>query len=281
MLSDRDFASWKLLPGGEEAFDLQGRQSDKSGSTWLTREEIDQLEKLPGLDTIRISGLRQDTFEYFISRYGRQMKRIFFWKCHLVEDWTMLSSLPQAEYIYWFWNQRITRLWDLSANPHLVGLRLYDFTRLRSIAEIQGSTSLRQLAVGNAIWARWEIDSLLPLAGMPLTYLAFEGKKILDNDLSFLPALRQLRRFDCALNIFTTEQFAWIAANCPQADGRGWHAVEDWGEGDQKKACILGKRKPILSYRQHGERIRKYEQAYEQLKEKYRGVPYHTAFPDG
>ena len=177
MLSDRDFASWKLLPGGEEAFDLQGRQSDKSGSTWLTKEEIDQLEKLPGLDTIRISGLRQDTFEYFISRYGRQMKRIFFWKCHLVEDWTMLSSLPQAEYIYWFWNQRITRLWDLSANPHLVGLRLYDFTRLRSIAEIQGSTSLRQLAVGQT---KQRVGVNLPLShfSSSFSFLYMDKKNI-------------------------------------------------------------------------------------------------------
>ena len=65
----------RRFPEDEKVFWLHGEKMDVGGGK-LTREEIDRLAAYPQLDTIRISGLRQDTFEYFIAKYGKQFKRM-------------------------------------------------------------------------------------------------------------------------------------------------------------------------------------------------------------
>ena len=271
---------WGQFPNEEETFWLHDTTTTRNPK--LTEEEIDILRDHPSLDTIRISNLRQDTFEYLIRTYGTQFKNIIISHSQLVEDWSLLGTLPGLEYLYFHWNQRITRLWDLSGNPNLKGLFLSNFTRLHSIEGIEKGRSLRQLFIGDAVWTTWVIDSLMPLSGMNLKYLVFCGGKILDNDLSFLPTLEQLEAFDCPINLFTTEQCAWAVANCPRVTGRIMQAKEDWQASDHHEslAAIVGKRKPTLSMEKDEKRIQKYVDHFETLKKRYEGVPYWNAFPE-
>lgn len=50
------------------------------GGGKLTKEDIDELKNHPQTDTLSIMGLHQDTFEYFIKTYGKQLKAIRFLK---------------------------------------------------------------------------------------------------------------------------------------------------------------------------------------------------------
>ena len=102
----QDFLS-REFPNDSGVFWLHGAKMDIGGGL-LTEAEIDRLADCPDLDTIRVSGLKQKTFEYFIASYGRQFRRIHFFKNKLVEDWSLLAGLPELESLYWFHNQRIT-----------------------------------------------------------------------------------------------------------------------------------------------------------------------------
>lgn len=248
--------------------------------------DIDKLSEYPDTDTVTISGLRQDTFEYFINTYGKQLKAIRFFKNTLVEDWSLLGSLPQLEYIEFFANRRINSLWDMSGNTSLKGLCINDFSRLNNIEGIAKAPSLEDFRIGNAIWERMVLDSLLPLAGSPIRYLAFTGRDILNKDLSFLSYLKNLRTFDFSTNLYSTEQVAWIAANYPHISGHAIRPYTEYTDTDfktgekQKAGWVVGKRKPHLVFKGNEEKLKKYADHFELLKKAYKDVPYHTAFPN-
>ena len=262
----------------EEKMDIGGGK--------ITTADIDRLKAYPDAEVVTISGLQQDTFEYFIKTYGNQLKAIRFFKNKFIEDLSLLGMLPQLEYVYFFANQRITSLWDMTENTALSGLAFEDFSRLTSIKGIETAPTLKEFRIGNAIWSKMVIDSLMPLANTKIERLSFTGRALEDNDLSFLETLHDIKAFDFSTNMFSTEQVAWIVANCPHAEGYALKAkVEcmllDSNEHmvDVPKAIIVGKRKPILKVEGNEERIQKYVDSFEKLKAKYKGVPYKMAFP--
>lgn len=257
----------------EEKMDIGGGK--------ITIADIDRLRDYPEVQTVTISGLRQDTFEYFIQNYGRRLRAISFFKNKFIEDWSPLGLLPEIEYLQFFANQRIDSLWDMRGNRRLTGLCINDFSRLKSIDGIQTAPSLQDFRIGNAIWSTMTIDSLLPLAGSGLERLSFTGKAIADNDLSFLAEMPRLKVFDFPTNMFPTERVAWIAGNFPNLRGYALRpTVEVTSSGGAPETLIVGKRKPFLKGPGNEKRIEKYERAFEELKRKYAGVSYKTAFPD-
>ncbi len=248
--------------------------------------DIDRFKTYPHAEVVTISGLRQDTFEYFIKIYGKQLKAIRFFKNKFIEDLSLLGTLPELEYVYFFANQRATSLWDMSGNTSLTGLAIDDFSRLSSIKGIETAPALKEFKIGNAIWPTMVIDSFMPVANTKIEHLSFSGRAIKDNDLSFIEELPNLKSFDFATNMFSTEQVAWIVANYPQIEGYSLKAkidcmLLDSNEHmvDVPKAIIIGKRKPILKVEGNEERIQKNLDSFEKLKTKYKGIPYKVAFP--
>lgn len=257
------------------------------GSGKISIPEIDVLAEHPEVEAVAISGLRQDTFEYFIRTYGQRLRAIEFFKNKLVEDWSLLGTLPKLEYVYWFANQRIDRLWDMSGNTALKGLCVSDFTRLHSIEGIQTAPALRYFCFKDAVWDTSEVESFSPLAHTGVTHLMFGAKRITDGSLEFLESMPNLEVFEFPLRQFTTEQVAWAVANFPNLNGYGLCAKRDGTVYKNRPnneclelagAYIVGKRKPALAYEKDAARIQKYVDQFEVLKEKYRGVPYKEIF---
>ena len=256
------------------------------GGGKITIADIDKLKNYPDTEVVTISGLKQDTFEYFIKTYGKQLKAIRFFKNKFVEDLSLLGTLPHLEYLYFFANQRVTALWNMTENTSLSSLCIEDFSRLTSIRGVETAPALKEFRIGNAIWNTMVLDSLMPLSISKIERLSFTGRAIGDSDFSFLETLPELKVFDFATNVFTTEQVAWIAANCPLAEGYALKAKVDCMLPDSNehlvdvpKSIIVGKRKPILKVKGNEERIKKYVDSFEKLKEKYKGMPYKVAFP--
>ena len=150
----------------------------------------------------------------------------------------------------------------MSGNTSLSGLAIEDFSRLTSIKGIETAPALKEFRIGNAIWSKMIIESLMPLANTKIERLSFTGRAIGDNDLSFLETLPDIKAFDFSTNMFSTEQVAWIVANCPHAEGYALKAKVDCMLLDSNehmvdvpKAIIVGKRKPILKAGGSEERI--------------------------
>ena len=256
------------------------------GGGKITIADIDRLKDYPDTEVVTISGLQQDTFEYFIKTYGKQLKAIRFFKNKFIEDVSLLGRLPHLEYVYFFANQRITALWDMTENTSLTALGIEDFSRLKSIKGVETAPALKEFRIGNAMWSTMIVDSFMPLANSKIERLSFTGRAIGDNDFSFLETLPELKVFDFATNVFTTEQVAWIAANCPLAQGYALKAKVDCmlfasneNLANVPSAIIVGKRKPALKVEGNEEKIQKYVDSFEKLKKKYTGMPYKVAFP--
>ena len=248
--------------------------------TKTTKDDVDRVMQYSNTNVVKVSGLTQDSFEYFISTYGTQLKAIDFFKNKLVEDWSMLGSLPQLKYVKFFLNQRIDRFWDMSGNTSLIGICIEDFSRLKNVEMVNTAPALETFEIGNAIWNRAEIDSFTSLAGSPIKHLGFHGRNILDKDLTFLSSLPNLETYDFPTNLYTTEQVAWIAANFPHLSGFAiapytGYPSERHPEGG---GWIVGKRKPYLEFQGNEDRIKRYEEAFEVLKRKYKDVPYYELF---
>lgn len=263
---------------------IREENMDVGGGT-VTVKEIDVLQDHPDVDVITISGLRQDTFAYLIRTYGKQLKAIRFFKNKLVEDWSLLGTLPNLEYVYFFYNQRISSLWDMSGNTALSGLCIEDFTRLSSIRGIETAPALKEFRIGNAVWDRMTIESLKPLAHTPIEKFRFYGKTVVENDYSFLWDLPHLKQFDFPTNLLTTEQVAWIVSNFPHLKGFALQAKRDCTLYDSAMkevpaALIVGKRKPTLMIHGNEKRIERYLENFELLKQKYKGISYQNAFLD-
>ena len=255
------------------------------GGGIISVEDIDKLKDYPDTDVVTISGLRQDTFEYFIKTYGHQLRAIRFFKNKFIEDWSLLGTLPQLEYLDFFANHHISSLWDMSGNEFLSGLCIQDFTKLSSIKGIETAPALKEFVIGNAIWDKMILESLMPLAHTNIEKFMFCGKSIADNDYSFLADMPNLKQFDFPTNMLATEQVAWIVANFPDLEGFALKAKKDCTlmNSEYKNVpgvLIVGKRKPSLIVEGNEKRIAKYEQNFEQLKTKYAGIPYKVAFAD-
>lgn len=255
------------------------------GGGKISINDIDRLKDFADTDVVTVSGLKQDTFEYFIKTYGKQFKAIRFFKNKLVEDWSLLGTLPDLEYVHFFSNQRIDSLWDMSKNKSLTGLCIEDFSKLHSIDGINTAPNLKEFSIGNAVWSTMMVDSLTPLANTNIEKFNFSGKSIVDNDFSFLSTMPCLTVFDFPANMLSTEQIAWIAANFPHIEGFALKAnidcnMYDSSMNDVPGTIIVGKRKPSLILQGNEKRIEKYVLSFESLKQKYKNMPYKIAFPD-
>lgn len=174
------------------------------GGGRIAKEEIDRLSMYDNKEALTISGLTQETFEYFINKYGKELRAVRFFKNKMVEDWSLLGSLPDIEYIYWFHNQRITKLWDMSKNVGLKGLCISDFTRLKKLDGVEKAPNLEWFSMRDAVWDKTEVESYKCFSNTNVKYLHFGGKKILDGDLSFVADMPRLERFDFPPNLFET-----------------------------------------------------------------------------
>ena len=243
----------------------------------LSKDEIDRIAEHPDARSVSIGGLRQDTFEYFINTYGRQFRYINFFDEALIEDWSLLETLPELEALYWFSNQKITKLWDMSKNCSLKALELSDFTKLHDLSGVEKAPALEWFGFGDAVWRTSELESLRPLKDTNIRRLSFSGKTIRDMDISFIPQMKALEVFDFPANLFAMEEVAWLAGKCPNVEG---YALRPYIEtkvynpetnmADIPGVLLVGKRKPMIAVAGNEKRIANHVAKFNKIAEQAR-----------
>jgi hypothetical protein len=238
----------------------------------ISIEDIDRINDFEDTEKIMISGLKQDTFEYFVEKYGRKIKYLSFHINKLIEDLSLLSGLPEIRFIQFFGNQRVTKLWDMSQNHKLEGLEILDFSRLKSLDGVQTAPNLKHLHFGDAVWATSVLTDLKPLLETKLESFGFSGKKIENDDISVYIKMPELKQADLGYGYYTTEEYAKIAALRPDISGEAfapYYIHEHWDES-RDRVRITGKRKPFLNETRDAEKIKAYEKKFYALIEKYK-----------
>ena len=251
----------------------------------IAKDEIDVIRQFPSATEIAISGLTQDTFEYFVENYGQQFKAIIFWKCPLVGSLKAMEYLDQVEYIVYFWNQRAEHLWDFTKTTALKGFCYDDFTRMHDISEIADAPALEDLRFGDRVWTKYVLNTLGPIKECTtLKSLSFSAKKILDEKIEPLAHLKQLERLWFPSNLFLTEQVAWLKAHLPDTVVstvlNAYRTIEKPLKisGKDKDTFIVGKRKPFLSSIDDKARISKYVAQFSEMHQWFLENP--MALPD-
>lgn len=234
----------------------------------------------PNARALRVSGLDQATFEALVSRHGAQFSAIEFWKCPRIADLTPLEDLTGLRLVSFYWNQRATRLWDLSRTPQLVGLHFDDFTRLHNLSDLEGGEALVELEFGDAVWDKSVFETLEPLVALAgLRSLKFSAKRIDDGRVEPLAALQQLEELSFPRNQFTTRQVAWLRARLPESLASD--ALEPVNhlsppleyDGKARDVLLVGKRKPFLNSVDDAARIRKHIDGFRQMVDYFRSNP--------
>lgn len=255
---------------------IHNEKMDVSGGI-TTIEDIDELAKHPDCEVVSISGLKQDTFEYFIKKYGQQFKAIRFHKNKLVNDWSLLSTLENLEYFYWFFNQRISSFWDMSLNTSLKGVCIENFCKLKSIKGIEKAPNLESLFLGDAVWATSTIEDISCLKNSSINELNFYGKDILNSDFSFVLDMPRLQKLDFSTNLLTTEQVAWIVANRPDLQGYCLGAIAipvDEDPDDFQNFIVVGKGKRKYRLSGNERRLEQVRKDFDLLVQRYVGAEY-------
>lgn len=111
-----------------------------------------------------------------------------------------------------------------------------------------------------------------PLLKTNLVGFSFGGKSIEKNDIMTIAKITSLRYFDCAPNLYPTEDLARLVAARPDIQG---HALRpfiqfDRSGDDIKDVLICGTRKPFLFSSKDRDRIEKYTAEFSSLVELYR-----------
>ena len=260
---------------GDDA--LQLIMPDVTGGT-MSLETLDEIRQHPAATKIVLSGLRQNTFDYFVENYARQFEVIHFWKCPLVEDLSMLSGLEKVKYVLFFFNQRATRLWDMTNNEAMVGLSLDDFSRMHTLDDIPSAPSLEEFHVGNKVWTKQILESLKPLSFCKtVKNLSFSAKTIVDNDITPIANMASLEELIFFDKLFTTEQIAWLTAKMPHVKSMVlapyWqHEPIRWETSSgikMKDTRVCGKGKPFLDSQLDKKRLEKHVAEFFALVEKY------------
>jgi hypothetical protein len=247
----------------------------------LDASQLAVIDEHPTARVLWISGLDQPLFERLVAGYGAQFLGLECHKCPLIADLSPLEDLPDLRMVWLFWNQRATRLWNLSRTPRLTGLRFEDFTRLHDLRDLAKGASLHELRFGDALWSTSVFESLEPLAALrDLRSLDFDAKRIDDGRIEPVGKLTGLEELTFPSNLFTTRQVAWLRAKLPASltseSLTPIRRFEPSLEENDKDVLLVGKRKPFLNSVSDAARIKNHVEGFWQMVDDFRSDPAQT-----
>lgn len=238
----------------------------------MTPDDVDYEMSFPKDKRIlQISGMNQESFEYFVEKYGQTYEVLIFFKCQLISDFSPLSRLKNLKGVRIFWNIRANKLWDMSENKSLTHLEISDCKKItQNLQNLNTGHSLKDVFLYGSMFNDYPLESLSAFANLPsLERLTLRRIKLLDKSIDFLQTVPKLAEFNFPAGMFTTEEIAYICAKYPQMHGTALCAYN-------KKDAILsdvrvcGYRKPGLILPKDQKRLDRYVAEFDALVEKYK-----------
>ena len=159
-----------------DVYDINLVQREVDGGI-ISIEQIDSIKKYPSAKSIVISGLKQETFDYFVNSYGSQFEAITFWKNKSVADLSSLSNLCDVKFISYFFNQKASELWDMTSNTNLIGLSLTDFRKIHSLNGIEKAGNLTNFYLYDRVDAKMVIESFKPIINTGIRYFCWGANR--------------------------------------------------------------------------------------------------------
>lgn len=236
---------------------------------------IDDLINYPKVKQLHIYGLKQNEFEYFVERYANNYDFIYFFKCPQINDLSKLSILTDIKYLSFFWNNKAVSLWDMTNNINLKGLFINDFSKLHRLDLLDTAKSLNEFHLSGGMWKNTKIETLIPIGKLRnLEYLSLNFVDIVDNDITPLFNLTNLKELRLSEETYEMEKYAALAARLINTECecfKGYIISKDSDLYDDGKTVrIVGKRKPRLNHIKSAEKFEMYIAEFENYKKMYK-----------
>lgn len=238
----------------------------------MTPDDVDyEMSTGKHPEILFISGMNQESLEYFVKQYGKDYRYLEFFHCQLIRDFSPLEDLTKLEEVSVHWNIRAEKLWNFNKNEALKTLTVNDAKKLTLRPDmVKTSAVLENVFFCGGMFNNYTMESLDCFAGMPsLKHLKLYCIRLADKRMDALNQMPALERFDFDAGMLTTEEIARIVAKYPHLSGQSLCAynTEDAVVNDVR---VCGFRKPALDLPQHQKQLDKYIAEFQTLVEQYR-----------
>lgn len=200
-----------------ENYDLDLRQKEVDGGQ-ISIEQIDSIRNFPDAKSIAISGLQDDTLTHFVEHYASQFEVISFWKNKKLTNLDALEKLQSVEFLIFFYNTKVQKLWNMENNKKLKGLCIYNFSKLHNIDGIEKCQSLKYFAFGCEAGNADKNIYLESFKKLKETHIEYFGwwASLLDGDYKVLGET-SIKNLDLKPRQFTMEELADLLACFPDS----------------------------------------------------------------
>jgi len=231
-------------------------------------KNIQKLSSFSKIEKLWLSYVNQKEFEAIISFVNPKMLYIYDIKA---SDLSSLENLTKLEILEIEWNTKTTKLWDVSKNKALKALYIKDFSKLNDISLIVGGRNLSILSLSGGNSKPLKLDTLKELSALKqLEYLGLSNVRILDDSLEPITKLKGLKKLGIS-NQFPTEEYAKLSVMLPNTKCEKFNAFAPLGSPIAgKNVMVVGKRKPLLNTREDAVKLKKYEDQFKALQDKYK-----------
>ena len=238
----------------------------------MTPDDVDYEMSFPKDKRIlQICGMNQESFEYFVEKYGESYEALYFFKCQLISDFSPLAKLKNLKAVIIWWNIRSGRLWDMSQNSSLKQISINDCKKITgNLGDLATSKTLEDVSVYGSIFNNFVIESLDPFKNIAsLKELTLRNITLKNRSIDFLKDTPNLTEFNFDSGMLTTEQIAYICARYPHIKGTALCAYNKL-DAILSDVRICGYRKPGLNLPEGQKRLEKYIREFDALVEKYK-----------
>lgn len=243
------------------------------GGGHFSETEVDIIKDYPNARSVCITGCDQRVFEYFIRSYGKQFEAISFFKNKTINDLSLLGTLSGLKYLHFFFNQKVTSLWDMSNNINLTAISLDGFSKLKSLKNIETAPCLKYFDISSGGWGSGikGLESLKPVVNSTIEHLGV-GVVVEDGDYMCL-ADSKVTTLDVVFGRFTMDELARMAAMKPDMKGSvsspyTFGSVTEKGTTTEYIYLCKGKRRLVKG--KDDEKFARYLSEFNSLVKKYK-----------
>lgn len=157
--------------------------------------------------------MNQESFEYFVNKYGEPYESLRFFKCQLISDFSPLSRLKNLKAVYINWNIRTDKLWDMWNNTSLIHPVMRIVKNHRQSLPASNGKNLKTVAINGSMFKKFQLDNLSNFENTALLEcINLRNVKPENRNLDFLKTLPHLSEFNFDAGMFTTEEIAYMCA---------------------------------------------------------------------
>lgn len=248
-------------------------KSDALSPCCMTPDDVDyEMAQGKHSQMLEICGMNQQSFEYFVTHYGKTYRYLYFFKSQQIQDFSPLEDLENLEAVDIYWNIRADNLWNMQRNKALKAIRISDAKKMSLKPDlVRTSPTLEAFYLSGSVWGRYPLESLEIFAGMPsLMSLCLWDIKLLDRSMDALASMPELCEFRFDPGMLTTEEIAAICARYPHISGYSLRPYCPQYYGATSSMRVCGYRKPTLELPEQQHLLDKHVKKFNDLVEKYR-----------